>query len=33
MVQKFKHVFFVPGNHDLWVRRKERDVLDSLGEE
>ena len=33
MVQKFKHVFFVPGNHDLWVRRKERDVLDSLGED
>lgn len=30
-VQKFGHVFFVPGNHDLWVRRKERDVLDSLG--
>ncbi len=19
----FKHVFFVPGNHDLWVRKKE----------
>ena len=32
VVQKFKHVFFVPGNHDLWVRRKERDLLDSLGE-
>ena len=31
MVRKFKHVFFVPGNHDLWVRRKERDLLDSLG--
>ena len=31
VVQKFAHVFFVPGNHDLWVRRKERDVLDSLG--
>lgn len=30
-VRKFKHVFFVPGNHDLWVRRKERDLLDSLG--
>ena len=29
--KKYKHVFFVPGNHDLWVRRKERDVLDSLG--
>ncbi len=33
MVRKFKHVFFVPGNHDLWVRRKERDLLDSLGKE
>ena len=32
VVQKFKDVFFVPGNHDLWVRRKERDLLDSLGE-
>ncbi len=31
MVRKFEHVFFVPGNHDLWVRRKERGVLDSLG--
>ena len=27
VVQKFNHVFFVPGNHDLWVRRKERDPL------
>lgn len=32
MVRKFQHVFFVPGNHDLWVRRKERGVLDSLGD-
>lgn len=32
VVKKFQHVFFVPGNHDLWVRRKERDLLDSLGE-
>ena len=31
MAAKFGHVFFVPGNHDLWVRRKEREVLDSLG--
>lgn len=31
MAAKFAHVFFVPGNHDLWVRRKEREVLDSLG--
>ena len=31
MASKFAHVFFVPGNHDLWVRRKEREVLDSLG--
>ena len=20
--QRFKHVFFVPGNHELWVKRK-----------
>jgi 3',5'-cyclic AMP phosphodiesterase CpdA len=31
MRKKFQHVFFVPGNHDLWVRRKEREILDSLG--
>ncbi|PSC76652.1 Metallo-dependent [Micractinium conductrix] len=27
----FGHVFFVPGNHDLWVRRHERGQYDSLG--
>lgn len=28
----FKHVFFVPGNHDLWVREAEKHVYDSIGE-
>eukprot|EP00884_Botryococcus_braunii_P009223 jgi/Botrbrau1/18301/Bobra.0179s0030.1 len=27
----FKHVFFVPGNHDLWVREPEKQSYDSLG--
>ncbi|XP_057544420.1 uncharacterized protein LOC130823707 isoform X1 [Amaranthus tricolor] len=27
---KFKHVFFVPGNHDLWCRREGEEFLDSL---
>ncbi|KAL3615829.1 hypothetical protein CASFOL_040123 [Castilleja foliolosa] len=27
---KFQHVFFVPGNHDLWLRRESIDYLDSL---
>ncbi|KAG8368682.1 hypothetical protein BUALT_Bualt15G0071100 [Buddleja alternifolia] len=27
---KFQHVFFVPGNHDLWLRREKSDYLDSL---
>ncbi|GFP99094.1 hypothetical protein PHJA_002053300 [Phtheirospermum japonicum] len=27
---KFKHVFFVPGNHDIWLRREKIDYLDSL---
>ncbi|PIN24851.1 hypothetical protein CDL12_02432 [Handroanthus impetiginosus] len=27
---KFQHVFFVPGNHDLWLRREKIDYLDSL---
>lgn len=30
-VAAFGHVFFVPGNHDLWVRRNERGKYDSLG--
>lgn len=27
----FQHVFYTPGNHDLWVRRTERGHYDSLG--
>lgn len=27
----FKHTFFIPGNHDIWVRRTERGSYDSLG--
>ncbi|EYU34188.1 hypothetical protein ABFS82_03G030600 [Erythranthe guttata] len=27
---KFRHVFFVPGNHDLWLRREETPFLDSV---
>ena len=27
----FAHVFFTVGNHDLWVRRQERELYDSLG--
>ncbi|KAL8481098.1 hypothetical protein ACS0TY_027583 [Phlomoides rotata] len=27
---KFERVFFVPGNHDLWLRREKIDFLDSL---
>ncbi|EFN56980.1 hypothetical protein CHLNCDRAFT_21755 [Chlorella variabilis] len=30
LVDAFAHVFFVPGNHDLWVRRDERGQYDSL---
>lgn len=30
-VATFAHVFFVPGNHDLWVRKQERDKYDSIG--
>ena len=29
---RFAHVFFTPGNHDLWVRRQERGQYDSVGE-
>lgn len=29
--QAFAHVFFTPGNHELWVRKQERDQYDSLG--
>ncbi|CAN1846315.1 [Acyl-carrier-protein] phosphodiesterase PptH, partial [Linum perenne] len=28
--EKFEHVFFVPGNHDLWCRKEGEDYLDSL---
>jgi hypothetical protein len=28
----FAHVFFVPGNHELWVREADRHHLDSMGE-
>ncbi|CAN0854846.1 [Acyl-carrier-protein] phosphodiesterase PptH [Linum grandiflorum] len=28
--EKFEHVFFVPGNHDLWCRKEGEDSLDSL---
>lgn len=27
---RFEHVFYVPGNHDLWCRREREDYLDSL---
>ncbi|KAJ4713720.1 Ser/Thr protein phosphatase family protein, expressed [Melia azedarach] len=27
---RFQHVFYVPGNHDLWCRREGDDCLDSL---
>ena len=30
--ERFAHVFFTPGNHDLWVRRQERGQYDSVGE-
>lgn len=31
LTRAFRAVAFVPGNHDLWVRRKERGLYDSLG--
>ncbi|KAF8398641.1 hypothetical protein HHK36_014496 [Tetracentron sinense] len=27
---RFEHVFFVPGNHDLWCRREGENYLDSI---
>lgn len=30
LTRRFKHVFFVPGNHDLWCRKESEDFLDSL---
>ena len=32
LLSKWAHVFFTPGNHELWVRRGEADVRDSFGE-
>lgn len=29
--QRWAHVFFTPGNHDLWVRRGEKARYDSIG--
>lgn len=29
--ESYKHVFFVAGNHELWVRKAERQRYDSLG--
>lgn len=31
LTRAFAHVFFVPGNHDLWCRKAERELRDSLG--
>ena len=31
LTSAYSHVFFVSGNHELWVRKKDRDVYDSLG--
>ena len=31
LVARFAHVLFVPGNHDLWTRRGERERYDSIG--
>ncbi|KAK4283287.1 hypothetical protein QN277_000253 [Acacia crassicarpa] len=28
--ERFQHVFFVPGNHDLWCRREGENYVDSL---
>ncbi|KAK7314824.1 hypothetical protein VNO77_33352 [Canavalia gladiata] len=28
--EKFEHVFYVPGNHDLWCRREGQNYVDSL---
>ena len=27
----YGHLFYVPGNHELWTRKKEREIYDSLG--
>ena len=28
---RWRHVFFTPGNHELWIRKAERGQLHSLG--
>nr|ACU18216.1 unknown [Glycine max] len=28
--ERFEHVFYVPGNHDLWCRREGQNYVDSL---
>jgi UDP-2,3-diacylglucosamine pyrophosphatase LpxH len=30
--RKYAHVFFVPGNHELWIRKGDSNVKDSFGE-
>lgn len=30
LVARYKHVFFVPGNHELWVARKTPEIRDSV---
>lgn len=30
LTRRFKHAFFVPGNHDLWCRKESEDFLNSL---
>ena len=31
-LSKWAYVFFVPGNHELWMRRSDSHLKDSLGE-
>lgn len=31
LTSAYSHVFFVSGNHELWVRKKDREMYDSLG--
>lgn len=31
LTSAYSHVFFVSGNHELWVRKKDRELYDSLG--
>lgn len=30
LASKWRHVFFVPGNHELWIRKGSGNVTDSL---